>query len=678
MLADQRILEVSASHVERLREESRVAVDILSQQLKKGLTLDLVELMYRCLVSGDTKRRRLLHNMTTEIAHQNSVTSVNHIKEMILHCMDEDVQILVNATAARLEHVGRIQFQYCTDVFIPAMTDAHRFVIDRELKEIFDQLRLQQALKAQELELFGCDLPPPQSTGGAARSSVQGGDAPRSPLMGSISESEFQLTVEPSSKNRPQQLASSKSLFLGDPHSISRNPSIRRENSMLLNDGVPSSPLSSSKKAMSGVIPQREHLAAMQASLIREKELHAKLDGMNRALMERAAKERETVQLLQHQMEEAQKAATSEMQLKLVAFEAELGALVDTNRTLADRLQKTCEVAYVLDELCGKLNCEVIALKALLTEAGVSSVVHHRVEKAMEAMRTTTCCKGVPLVVESGHWKFGEAPDTAAWMRELTTGSKAVSTAPCLDAQRQLLAGVIDALSLKAENTALQRKLVELEKRLAAHAEQGLRAHHDTKVACMQRVATADTRTMRLLEENQKLRVTTARLMEQDAVGRTEQPTSAKPHVGGTHGARSATPSGNTTPRLGSSRPPSAAGRFGDEDSGMYLELCRCKAELNAARLEIALLKRNTSGDEPPKQQQQQQQADEVDSQPPAVQPSVPTTDTKEVNAYDDITRNFTPQLRAALCCSSDSKRSTGIVPQRPSRPLSSRRPSKS
>jgi hypothetical protein len=651
MLADQRMLEVSASHVERLREESRVAVDILSQQLKRGLKADLVELLFRCLISGDAKRRRLLHNMTTEPCHTtSSTTTTNHIKEMILSCMDEDVQILVNATASRLEHVGRIQLQYCTDVFIPAMTDAHRFVVDRELKEIFDQLRLQQTLKAQELEIFGGDLPPPAGLV-ATRSSAQ--EAPRSPLIGSTSDTEFQLIIEPSSKLRP---ASARNLFLADnTQPISRNPSIRRENSTLTNDGV-SSPISS-KKASSGVIPQREHLAAMQESLMREKELHAKLDAMNRALMERAVKERETVQLLRHQMEEAQKSATAEMQLKLVSFEEELSALGDTNRNLEERLQKTCEVAYVLDELCGKLNCEVIALKALLTEAGVSSVVHHRVEKAMEAMRSTSCCKGVPLVVESGHWKFGEAPDTGAWMRELTVGSKAIPTAPCLAAQHQLLAGVINALALKSENATLKKKLVEFEKRLASHAEVGLRAHHDAKVECMQRVANADSQTMRLLEENRKLRLVTARLMEQDATRPDHSTTAAM--------RRSATPSGSTTPRQGtSSRPPSSAGRHtSDDDSGAsyYLELCRCRSELNAARLEIAMLKRQHS-DCP---------QDASNKGTP-----LPAEEFHEDSAYDDIARHFTPQLRAALC-SANSKRAGGIMPQKPSRPLSARRPTK-
>lgn len=598
MESDIRMLEVSSSSLKKLKEESMLVLEVVSKQLVACIRQNIVDIVLDCLVLDRTGSRRQRCAMLAVEPKPQSADALRHITEIVSSLVEGDVERVCSQAAAYLNQLASLQLSHCTEVFVPALTDAHRFVVDQEIKGVFDLLRLQQALMMQE-----------STSVGLAQPSASGDDAPLQ-LQKTIVVAPSHASCLDDDIDGDGGVATSPNVGFHPSDSFRRLPGATPEKSRSLHHA-------GSLARAPTVVSFREHTAALQRSFAREKELHHKVSAMQRALQERAAKEQESVELLTRRMQAAQEAATVEMQAQLSSFESQLTLLTEENAALKDRLLRTCEVVGVLDELCGKLNSQVLVQKEILIREGCASALHARIEGALEELRTTHCCRGVPLAVGGG-WLYGEVPPTKEWMKELGIGAASVPSETCLAQQHDLLAKVLQGLSTESENKLLQCSAASLTARLQQQKEGELQKLHVAKTQFMRQEAVQRKQLDAALQENAKLREAIASHISCQSLARSKRSDNA-----------------NAV----------------SVDEATYMELLRCKRERNEVLARLALLEGSAR---PP------QESDTFAARP----------DDSTPDALDLIARRLGPQVRVALTA---RPRSAAAVPRRVPRPPSPR-----
>lgn len=505
MQADKKILDVSSSSLAQLRQEYSIAHEAIAVQLHNFLSSSISDLFFECLVVGSDEKRRCCTNLTLE-PRPKSQSSISHLREILGGVISSGVTTIANKACDKLKQLATIQLDYCCDVFAPNLTNVHRYVVDGELKDIFHQLRLFRQLETQEGNFLD--------------------------ELGHVMD-----YAKPTSQPSPMR---------------SQTAAQRSDATKASSSG---SPALSSLSGLTAV----ELTQALKQSFAREKLLHAKLDATHHALLERAAKEQESVDNIKRKMEEQQQAATVEMQQQLTSFRTELAGYKQQNEELQMRLRKTCDVAYVLDELCGKLNCHIAALKCLMAKEGFASRELSRLDEALQTIRTTSCCRGKPLYADGG-WAYGEFPDTAGWMKELSIGADLVPTVECCSSQHHLLQEVIDVVAIEAENKLLKAELAKSRLVCQSRESQRIRQVSEAKQNAATRVNDTEQRVVELIEENNKLRRAMAQLLDSKSGG---VPLSSR---GQSHGSQ-----------------------LTDAE---YLEHVRCKAELRNLQAKVMMCER--------------------------------------------------------------------------------------
>jgi hypothetical protein len=409
--------------------------------LSKGSTRHLVQDLATSPVPTTQEQILRLHEITEELF----VAPIRDVAEEIRGIMEETHQVVIQ------------QLQRC---FYPKMMELFRVVSQHELHSMFTQLQLFRRFELAKLDAIDMSM-----FGGTSGKMVVGAAAD---LLASASSPTM---------NELPLLSNLSSAFSSPREGLA---------------SVATRPLASTP----GPAPP---------SSSREVELHRMIEQLQSTLLNRAQREEKNLEEVRQRLTKAHEAQTVEMREQLEAKLAELKASKDANLALATKLDAVSEVAYVLDELCAKLNLHVIALKEIMMEHGVSSGIAQALDEHLEVARTTSCCQGQPLVVDGG-WKFGEEPDTLKHLRELRSGSRDIPSVVALQRQQHLLKEVIQDVRIRRENSELRDTVEAMKNHLRRANEDILAAQAKAADDARKRVESVEQKLIDALNENSKLR----------------------------------------------------------------------------------------------------------------------------------------------------------------------------
>jgi hypothetical protein len=242
---------------------------------------------------------------------------------------------------------------------------------------------------------------------------------------------------------------------------------------------------------------------AAKESLERERQLHATVDGLQQEAASRITEKQEAVEEIRRRMSQLSEDATAELRRVVAELTSECEATkLELRKVEQDRLHLT-QLAHCFDELCGKLNEQVLALRAFIVDRGVVCEELMSLDEMLARLHTTLGCRGTPLTVGGG-WVVGDVPDTIGRLN-LLCGTD-IPPASCSLEQHKLLDGVIKAVELRQHNAKLMQRVAFLEKQLEVAEVAGFKMRMECEQEKRRSANQAADKLRKLLDENAALR----------------------------------------------------------------------------------------------------------------------------------------------------------------------------